>query len=896
MESEGSSFSSYRDFILSTYNKCFDHIIVVECTSCTKNLAFEDGGTQFNIVKALHLKLSYVACIKIIKSKGNGDERTTIQHKCFPILLGSNIDKAYRPNNFEVFREKFGALLLDGEFKIIPNLLVNNNSIIGVKRGALKIKINATEHTHKLGSVSEPTQQQQLWDEIITHFPRIDTLANKVLLSPPHILARVLDFVSKTQSKKNMFISGHIGFIFSKQLFHVQTQRTSSVGVEKKSSSIYIPIEGQKHDKIKYLLGTTKRALPNENSINNAPLLYPIDGAGFIDPRSCKEFANAGVALQIAEGVIPSPPSVINIDDAISNDNTHFSFNTIVFENVPISEKLSLIYPQWVLDTQNRIVVNDNALSFETFLETKRMLPNYACYLSPKERYLIWSDHTGLVYNKEYDIYVSHTETMYYPLQLRGTTETCLLAHNGVPTKIKCTLTFEHYLDLKRKFLFAHVYQYQRFVHVVTCENLLLKYHKYFNIYVSPHEFNFLFQQELKFERCDEYQYFMPLYQILPVYVNNTSAPKITVTFNNIRGACYEIKHQEEYEAFLESPGYNMAVNFKGTYDYTHLAILPGRKQNKKRTYPTCFRNTYIPTNNALRVYVAFAHDPATVEDGFVIDKKFAQSGPILTSVINLTARIMLNNATIQPKDIKRIQLNFVQINSRVENTIIFGVLSAIKEIKVLQNKRVKVSKTQKMNGFYHYTLSYEFDCKKCTTMDTCNHIEITSYDLFAMGDPVISVRIIYELSIGVGTKLCNAYGQKGEIAAVQDLSHYVGFKSDGTAVHPQLLMSVISVVGRTAAGQVREMTETTECALTTNNGVIAPLDFWISAIHASNRLGTLTTRTDALKMCNGFDGNTLAATNMILSEQSSVTSKLANLKHALTLNEHKGIKFIFKP
>jgi hypothetical protein len=52
-------------------------------------------------------------------------------------MLGSNIDQHYRSKNFTIFREKFGSLLLEGEFKIIPNLLVNNNSVIGVKKDTL---------------------------------------------------------------------------------------------------------------------------------------------------------------------------------------------------------------------------------------------------------------------------------------------------------------------------------------------------------------------------------------------------------------------------------------------------------------------------------------------------------------------------------------------------------------------------------------------------------------------------------------------------------------------------------------------------------------------------------------------------------------------------------------
>lgn len=95
-------------------------------------------------------------------------------------------------------------------------------------------------------------------------------------------------------------------------------------------------------------------------------------------------------------------------------------------------------------------------------------------------------------------------------------------------------------------------------------------------------------------------------------------------------------------------------------------------------------------------------------------------------------------------------------------------------------------------------------------------------------------------------------------------------------------------------AGQVLEMLHSKDRAFTAKGGLIAPIDFYVSTIHASSKIGIITTRVDALKVCNGFDGNKLTYTNLVLSDQNVDSDKKANLLHALTLSEHKGIRFKF--
>jgi hypothetical protein len=225
-------------------------------------------------------------------------------------------------------------------------------------------------------------------------------------------------------------------------------------------------------------------------------------------------------------------------------------------------------------------------------------------------------------------------------------------------------------------------------------------------------------------------------------------------------------------------------------------------------------------------------------------------------------------------------------INRRVNNTIVVGVITTRIDLKILQNKKTKVSSTR-VGEIYKHQISYDLE-NPCQTI-----YNISSRD--ELQEFMILIRIDYKVPFGVGTKFCNMYGQKDEIADVRDLSMYAAMKEDGTWIKPQILMSAISLIGRTASGQSLEAMHHPDRAFTPKGGLVAPSYFFVSSIHASTKINDGSIRLDPLKSANGFDGNELTTTNLILNKQNQSTSRRDALSRSLSLGQIRGVTFKFQ-
>ena len=180
-------------------------------------------------------------------------------------------------------------------------------------------------------------------------------------------------------------------------------------------------------------------------------------------------------------------------------------------------------------------------------------------------------------------------------------------------------------------------------------------------------------------------------------------------------------------------------------------------------------------------MYVAFGHLPATVEDGFVVDSTFTKYGPRLLLNTHLNLRIMSEKNSMTNKEIQSCGLLYHAVNKKINDTIFFGTLTSKKPIKLLQNKKIKISHTKRMGGIYQYDMTCKIE------HDSFEEYTIASRSHFKHSAPSIILKYTYRVPIGVGTKLCNLYGQKGEIAQVRDLSEYVGVRADGVVVKAQV-------------------------------------------------------------------------------------------------------------
>lgn len=817
---------AFLKFILSMYDKKFDSLFIYDCKCVNNKLSLDEIFQQ---------RLSFMACVQL-------QGRT--HHKFFPIMVGSKYHLTKHPDKRSQLKNSKGAFIINGELKILANTLINNINIFYSNKQQLLWNVNTTTQliykngkvyksreelkNGKTQRVVEPCENWReliadsnknhdevlyklLFDEIRENFPHIDNLSNKIVLTAPVLLEKVLNYLlsdeikSKIATKKDLLTNGKITFIFSKQPFSKQsTKPTSQNAIEKKDSSIYISIDGHKIGRIKHFLTTTKRMIPQE-SMNSQPLQYPNDGELFICTLSCKEMKDAGLTLNWAQCVTTTIP-------------------------VDLSS------------------------------ETQRIIYFMSSYLG--EFYLVV---------------------------------------NCIIQPVRVAFSFDIYLLIKKNFPNCNIFKYEHFIHILFIENIpVISYvdsNDNLRVYVTPNECANIFPKQIhsKFTLNDN---FCLLYNELTPYTKHSLPPKITVSLNNWKGACYNISDTSlvEYTAFIESPGYNTGIISVG--DYTHLAHIQNKlledqipKDNTHKPLPRLYTDKLNAENGEILLYVGFSEHGECVEDGFIVDKEFASArGPQLMVNVNFTIR--LSSSTNQPlnaKQLAKMDMQYTPLNIMVDKTIIFGEIRVYNQnINIQQSKRIIVKISQINNQFVH-TIGHIVE----NTLDTTYHI--SSRKNFQNFSIICSYH--YTIPFGKGTKLCNSYGQKSEIAGVMDLGCYIGRRhSDNALIKPQILMGSISLIGRTPSGQALDMLSSPDVAFGPNGLIIAPMKFVCSSILSCTKIAPNLKRIDMLTGPNCFDGNELVATNLILNRQRNTdVSAPQKLQRALNLMALKGTTIQFK-
>jgi hypothetical protein len=628
-------------------------------------------------------------------------------------MFGSNIDLHLRciHDDQDPLKSKYGAFLVEGEYKILPNILINNVSLFGIlcedtqKQISIhwsdkvkRIRQKSTKSQHFIWTIENQQlvynktarkayrvfvehdkktytewndwkdgidpdgdydEYYRLFDEILENYPHIDSLSNKVLLSSPCILEKTLVHIetkpnkskqvpiNNVKSKYKILVNGNITSIFSKQSFSV-SQKITDMSIQKKHVNIYVTCEGHKHDKIEWQIATTKRLLPKDNSMNSGPLKFPVDGDGFICPLTCKEMKDAGISLSLADGVIGSPiQEIIKINHKFAeNVPTAVDIRIISFPCVETLEqliKIKKIYPYWFMEPTERYYYNQvhdifvSQVEIEKFKLIYEHVTNFIRFVSEftfehflalKREFINWGFIGSYIFKPQKSISMVSTvaygirtnvfeRSKLFPVQLSvpmKLAQNCIIARSE-----PIYFSFENYLVLKRLAGYCAIYHYNSFIHLVYCESIPLKYIPKYEIFVSPYEYNNLFPNELNLSLASN---FCSLYSTLPKYIAHTIPEKISVTMNNIKGSCYNVKNQLEYEIFRESPGYNTAINFHGKYDYTKSAVVCNQSAQDIES-AAAFHKLYpivgtqaVTQPDTLALYVACGHLIPTVEDG----------------------------------------------------------------------------------------------------------------------------------------------------------------------------------------------------------------------------------------------------------------------------------------
>ncbi|UVT30819.1 LEF-8 [Penaeus vannamei nudivirus] len=276
-------------------------------------------------------------------------------------------------------------------------------------------------------------------------------------------------------------------------------------------------------------------------------------------------------------------------------------------------------------------------------------------------------------------------------------------------------------------------------------------------------------------------------------------------------------------------------------------------------------------------IYVAFGdYHGGTNEDGIIIDKKLVELGP--KKLISQTLKITYFNTNKQTNKNQQILIKYVKNHSVVGNVLTFGVIHSNVPLSFTKTKNTKIKKVT-IAPTYHYYITVE------NIPGFSKYITST----FSEKDSSINIHYSYLVPIGVGTKISTGHGQKGVISEVADLSMIEGYTSTGKVVHPLVLISPTSVLGRTMSNQVMSMFLQPERAFTASGALLSLHGFHIHHLDPSNKTRLSDNKNDLMTTENGFLANNLAYTMKMLTSQKRITNGNHQLHYVSQLMKLQG-------
>lgn len=664
---------TFTDFIINLYNEKFNSLFLYKCNCQYSKLKLIDIVTT---------RLSFLACVNL-----NG--RT--HHKFFPVMIGSNYHLTKHPGAENELKNSTGAFIINGEIKILANILINNISKICANKQQFIWNIKQHKIIYKNGGKIEPngwrtlipdeninhdeSMYKLLFEEIKENFPDIDHLSNKLILTPPVLLEKTLQYLmskdihEKIATKKDLLTNGNITFIFSKQPFSRQTQKiTNYMAIEKQDSSIYVSLDGPKIERVKHFITMTKRMIPQE-SMNSRPLQYPIDGDLFICMLSCKEMKDAGLTLTLTRGVTttqkPPKDEIIKLLDYAKTipGEYRLAINCII---QPISIEFS--FENYI--KLKKLSPNSNIFKYKHFINILMMpnipiikfidpIDNKCVYVTPNERSNIFPNALKAYFKTEDYFCVLFEELSPY-------------TKLSLPSKI--TVSLNNWRGACYNVTNTNTVAYQLFIDSPGYNSAIISGGDYTHLAVIQN----------------------PLYKI--PYIKN-----IPKSFHDLQDHVQDKLNVDAGEILL---------------------------------------------------YVAFTNKGACVEDGFIVDEDFAKYGPKIMINVNFSIRISSStNQPLNTKQLNNMNIKYIPKNILVDKTIIFGEIHIYgANIKIQQSKRITVTSTQ-INRQYIHTISHVVENPINTTYDIRSRENFENFCVICSYQYKIPIGVGTKLSNSYGQK-----------------------------------------------------------------------------------------------------------------------------------------------
>ncbi|UOT91780.1 LEF-8 [Aratus pisonii nudivirus] len=734
-----------------------------------------------------------------------------------------------------------------------------------------------------------------LFDAYLNFAPKLDDISNKVNRTLSYIMHRALmhnidtcyaqDPELKNLNSKitSMYNNGNMFFTLAQYL------NTESKLV-KGYRSIYQNIEAQKINLASLLTSTIKRSV-NDSIKNSKALLYPADGYEYTCTVDSREMKGAGENVMLSQLVIV--PVALDSDKVMNyvkdNEEQLLSGDEGKILRCVLNSFLqpfrvrscNLLQLKAVFPTLSLMIFGNFLILYTNGYNQMKYSVKYNCFMNTHEYQYIWKDafedyHPHLAYNS-CAMFLPDTIEMGLPakltvananirgrcLDINNLLELILFLHtNGASN---AAIIHKYQKGDKRALISFDGKKHKNDYHISIPIHLKNPQMRYLDIgfigkvdtlppmvkiihdnYHPKEDDSEAYGLSMKDVLQNPNKSIENIYKILfDLYENDDRLEFVDVNQVNIiksdKPLIVNNKNSKE-QVIFDNKQYNLKCFIRkndNIEDYKKLIQFDINKKHSPHMY----------------VNVAFGDMfGGTNEDGIVIDEKLVKYGPkkLISQTLNITYK------DESKKDTSTI--TYSKIGNIIKNEIVFGCLSSNVKLSFNKTKNTNIKETYIPPDTYNYVIS----------VDNISKYKKYMSSTFFSKECSINIHYSYLVPIGIGTKFSTGHGQKGVVSKVVDMSHIKGYTKDGEVVHPLVLFSPTSVLGRTMSSQVMSMHCQSKRAFTEEGILISPHGINIHNIDPSIKSRISEVKNDLMTTENGFLTNKLVYMMKVLVDQKT--------------------------
>lgn len=717
--------------------------------------------------------------------------------------------------------------------------------------------IDLINKSNPFGIVSLKSEYTDLFQKIANFPYDMNALQNRQILNGPTIMNKYISYDLNRRKKRKSAGCPQLSIAFERGAFFQALSKDSARGIKDTCKTYQQNYDNTMHDgrsnKAAYLLPNVTRA-SNDAVRNSKALKYPSDGVYYYCLLNTKDIKSAGEQNMLADNVLMSeetdPIALFNHIKSISESNGR--------DSIIINGYITNCSKAW---------------HFDDLIELKKRFPHVTSKYYDTYVLLSTCASIPMKYSEQYDIFLSPAETTHFRIEYPEMDILSAMVKEMPITAVRKNPPAKTTVSTNNiKGSVATVTGEAKLYRSLIANSLGLSSY----IEISKHENEKLIDYSVISHGHDTSftrQILEDLHQKFDLELN------VPARDTDRKSALKAL--QKLY------PPHELLIECHRSKLNTHILSTNKTDDNIKNieNYLSeifSLRNYKASNIWNFRLRAAFGNwKGACIEDGVVIDTEVLKHMPPVNYSACITVDFTFKTVK-QPKESQFISIDsdlIVPLKSKFENAdclddifeneMLIGCLVTEHEPFIKHSKH-NVCKVAKLGNHYYYfifflpkkTQMYENLKVKSIVNKTCISVIITGSN---------------KTHVNVGCKLANAYGQKNLISDKQSLKDCWGITRDGRKVHAQLIYSDVSILGRSATGQLFDMINSPEVAIGPNGELIAPVDISLHTLNPFTNIKVFDVKIDTLTNINGFDSQNLSRVSHVL-RSNNVTAKVLQL------------------